>query len=311
MPTLSIIVPVYNAEQYLERCISSILGQSFKDFELIIVNDGSTDDSSSIINKFAALDSRVVMIDSENRGVSNARNLGLEASKGTYVGFVDSDDFIDPNMYQLLLNSIYCNHTELSCCWMNFTNSEVNSRNNHSIPAVMTNKEFIRHIFDLPITVYSSVCNKVFLRNLITEKFDTNLIMDEDTRFLVHYSRNIERASFVDYIGYHYNRNDKSLTIRDPGNIVKSLPPRRVLVEELKDFSEDVFRDAEKSFLDRCCCGISNSLIYQKIEYYHIAKKELLIYIRKHLGHILLNQSISWKLKVIIMIRTIQCLLLK
>jgi glycosyltransferase involved in cell wall biosynthesis len=116
MLTLSVIVPVYNTEEYLEDCIKSILKQSFKDFELIIVNDGSTDGSSAIINKYAATDSRIVVIDTVNKGVSNARNLGLRAAKGTYVGFVDSDDTIVPDMYQKLIDSIRANDSEMACC---------------------------------------------------------------------------------------------------------------------------------------------------------------------------------------------------
>ena len=93
-PKISIIVPVYNAEQYLRRCIDSILNQSFTDFELILIDDGSKDKSSDICDEYAAKDSRIKVYHKENGGVSSARNLGLDNANGEWIAFVDSDDFI-------------------------------------------------------------------------------------------------------------------------------------------------------------------------------------------------------------------------
>lgn len=99
MPTISIIVPVYNVEAYLCRCIDSILAQTFTDFELILVDDGSPDNCSSICDEYAKKDSRIVVVHKENGGLSDARNTGLDIAKGEYIGFVDSDDFIHPQTY--------------------------------------------------------------------------------------------------------------------------------------------------------------------------------------------------------------------
>ena len=291
MLTLSVIVPVYNTEKYLEDCIKSILTQSFKDFELIIVNDGSTDGSSAIINKYAAIDSRIVVIDTVNKGVSNARNLGLRAAKGTYVGFVDSDDTIAPDMYQKLIDSMRATDSEMACCLIKQVNAGAGPNRLLKLPSVMDNKEFIVHIFDRPPTVYCGACNKLFLRDRITESFDTSLVIGEDIKFLVHYSMKIERVSFLEYVGYHYNRNELSCTMRDDGIIVKGLPVRRVLVEELELYSEKIYKAAEENFLDRCCYGVAAALNNRKTDYYHTAKKELLMYVRKHSGHILLTET--------------------
>jgi glycosyltransferase involved in cell wall biosynthesis len=116
MPYLSIIVPVYNKEKYLDACIESILGQSFTDFELIIVNDGSTDGSALKCKKYAAADSRVVVIDQPNRGVSAARNRGLAIAKGVYTGFVDGDDSIDNDMYEILVKNVRIFEADISAC---------------------------------------------------------------------------------------------------------------------------------------------------------------------------------------------------
>ena len=103
MPELSIIVPVYKVEPYLRRCIDSILAQTFRDFELILIDDGSPDNCGAICDEYAAKDSRIIVIHQKNQGVSAARNAGLDIAKGTYLGFVDSDDWIEPEMYETMI----------------------------------------------------------------------------------------------------------------------------------------------------------------------------------------------------------------
>ncbi|MDC0372101.1 glycosyltransferase [Flavobacteriaceae bacterium] len=103
-PVLSIIVPIYNVEEFLEECIESILNQSFKDFELILVNDGSTDRCPEICDDYAIRDQRVIVINKINGGLSSARNAGIDAAKGSYLSFVDSDDFISSDYYEKNIN---------------------------------------------------------------------------------------------------------------------------------------------------------------------------------------------------------------
>ena len=116
MPKISIIVPIYNAEIYLEKCIQSILKQTFKDFELILVNDGSKDNSVKICEFYSNVDSRIKIINKVNGGLSSARNEGLKNSKGEYIGFVDSDDYIHPQMYEILYNSIIRKNSDIAIC---------------------------------------------------------------------------------------------------------------------------------------------------------------------------------------------------
>lgn len=104
MPTISVIVPVYNVEPYLRQCVDSILGQTFRDFELILVDDGSPDGCPAICDEYAKMDSRVKVIHKENGGLSSARNAGLDVAKGKYIAFVDSDDWIHPEMSETMQN---------------------------------------------------------------------------------------------------------------------------------------------------------------------------------------------------------------
>lgn len=106
MPEISIIVPVYNIDRYLSRCIDSILKQSLKDFELILVDDGSTDQSGNICDNYGQKDKRIKVLHKINGGVSSARNLGLNEARGNYIGFVDGDDWIESDMYEILISSM-------------------------------------------------------------------------------------------------------------------------------------------------------------------------------------------------------------
>jgi glycosyltransferase involved in cell wall biosynthesis len=106
VPKISIIVPVYKVEQYLKRCVNSILAQTYKDFELILVNDGTPDNCGVICDYFAEQDKRIRVVHKENGGLSSARNAGIEVAEGEYIGFVDSDDWITNDMFEYLLNLI-------------------------------------------------------------------------------------------------------------------------------------------------------------------------------------------------------------
>lgn len=115
MPKLSIIVPVYKVEQYLHKCVDSILNQTFTDFELILVDDGSPDNCGRICDEYAAKDGRIRVIHKENGGLSDARNAGIDVAKGEIIGFVDSDDYIDANMYIDMLNFMEEKQLDVAC----------------------------------------------------------------------------------------------------------------------------------------------------------------------------------------------------
>ena len=115
-PKISIIVPIYNTEKYLTNCINSIINQSYKNLEIILVNDASTDNSLNICKEFQEEDKRIVLFDIEHSGVSKARNCGLDNATGDYIGFVDSDDYIEPNMFETLIKAIKKYSADISMC---------------------------------------------------------------------------------------------------------------------------------------------------------------------------------------------------
>ena len=115
-PKLSIIIPIYNSEKYLDECINSILSQEFQDFELILVDDGSSDRSPLICDKYSKQDTRISVIHTKNGGVSKARNHGIERSTGIYIAFVDADDMVNPRMYSTLYNKAIQTNSDLILC---------------------------------------------------------------------------------------------------------------------------------------------------------------------------------------------------
>ena len=115
-PKISIIIPSYNEEKNISRCLDSVMNQTFSDFEVLCVDDGSNDKTYDIIKKYSEKDSRIIPLKNPNKGVSSARNFGIENAKGDYIGFVDSDDFIQPQMYEFLYRAVTENNCDFSVC---------------------------------------------------------------------------------------------------------------------------------------------------------------------------------------------------
>ena len=116
MPKISVIVPVYNVEKYLRKCLDTIISQTFSDIEIICVNDGSTDNSRKILEEYKNKDYRIVIVDKKNGGLSSARNAGMKVARGEFISFIDSDDWIDETMLEKLYNSMTTLKTDITIC---------------------------------------------------------------------------------------------------------------------------------------------------------------------------------------------------
>ena len=207
-PVLSIIVPVYNVEKYIRDCLDSILAQSFQEFEVILIDDGSSDQSGAICDLYAEKDERIHVVHKENGGLSSARNTGLDLAKGLYVGFVDSDDWISATMYEHLLQAVRTEDADIAACrWV----EEEHIQKFKSVHTYTWNsKEVLRHFFLRQIT--ESVCDKVFAvemwRNVRFPEGEIN----EDTITLFSLLLKCRRAVFVDTEEYYYRAREGSIT---------------------------------------------------------------------------------------------------
>ncbi|MCQ2424558.1 MAG: glycosyltransferase [Lachnospiraceae bacterium] len=205
MPEISIIVPVYKVEQYLPRCIDSILAQTFTDFELLLIDDGSPDNCGKICDDYAAKDARVRVFHKENGGVSSARNLGLDNAVGKYIGFVDSDDYIFPKMYETLL-SCFAYDVQLSCVSV-YTDQHRES----SSPVILNSDETIETCF--LSSMWTTIWNKLFLREYVDHlRFDISLQIAEDVLFLSQYLKRVRSSCFINSTLYVYCDNQSSAT---------------------------------------------------------------------------------------------------
>lgn len=190
MPKISIIVPVYNVGEYLEICIDSILNQTFKDFELILVNDGSTDNSLKICNYYKNIDNRICIIDKKNGGLSSARNAGLDIAKGEYIGFIDSDDYIHPQMYELLYNQIIKNKADISMCDFKkvyeFDKKLLDSNFVlYNKTEILNNKEALFELDGKDGVAYIVACNKLYKRELFKNiRFKEEVIHEDE--YIIH-----------------------------------------------------------------------------------------------------------------------------
>ena len=127
-PKISVIIPVYNEERYLHECLESVCGQTFKDLEIICINDGSTDGSLDILREFSKIDKRIVIIDQKKQGLNVVRAIGCERANGEYIAFVDSDDFLVKNMYEKMINVATQNNSEIVICNYNFFPKKIRSK---------------------------------------------------------------------------------------------------------------------------------------------------------------------------------------
>lgn len=211
---ISIIVPVYKVEKYLHRCVDSILAQTYNNIELLLIDDGSPDNSGMICDEYAEKDSRVRVFHKPNGGVSSARNLGLREAKGEYIGFVDSDDYVLPKMYETMIDLIKSQGADIAICgyqkelkdgsfepyWKDQLTSFFNKE--QMIANLLTNHYYT-----------CSVCSMLFSKSVIRSvSFDENKNHNEDLLFIYETMKNADKATFHSVPYYFYCTNEGSAT---------------------------------------------------------------------------------------------------
>lgn len=307
MPELSVIVPVYNAETYLRKCVSSILQQTYRDLEVILVNDGSIDSSGRIAQEIADEDARVKVINQVNQGVSSARNAGLRIATGKYIGFVDADDWIEPTMYEILINELIDRQADLACCGYQkiSVNGKADVHDLQGLDSVMDRNTFIMHLFDAPRTIPQSACSKLFLRDKVDHLFDEDLIICEDSDFLIEYAVNIKKAVIIKKAFYHVFNYENSATRIENGKTALGLATRKRIIERLACFNSQLSDIAEKDYLDSCLQHCSNMKDNKKSKYYKIAVDNLRDYVSTHKWKVFNNKNIPFKLKLLIVCKAL------
>lgn len=207
---ISIVVPVYNCEEFLDRCIDSIVNQSYKNIEIILVNDGSKDNSLKICNNWANKDERIKVINQRNKGAAAARNTGINESTGKFVGFVDSDDFIENNMYECLYKNIKLYSCDISICGRIIEEgSRIIYKSKNNIKKKYTNIDALVEMNSLK-TFDMSPCDKLYNRELFNLVLFPEGTNSEDFYFMYKMLFNCSIVYYDSSPLYHYCRRENS-----------------------------------------------------------------------------------------------------
>ena len=244
---ISIIVPVYKAEKYLDNCINSLLSQTYTDLEIILVDDGSPDASGAICDAYAAKDSRIKVIHQQNGGLSAARNAGLFVASGEYVGFVDADDTVEPDMYELLMHAI-AGHQLAMCGARRVEEGQMpQPTSSDAAVTVLDNAGLWEEIFG---RLNNAAWNKLYRADLIKDsRFPQGLIHGEDLLFHLTYLPSVQSGVVLDAVKYNYYIHQGSIT-------------------KAREFSEKVFDEVTVKDRARELVAVANPSYNQKALYY-------------------------------------------
>lgn len=210
MPKLSIIVPVYKVEQYIHKCIDSILNQTFTDFELILVDDGSPDNCGKICDDYAQKDERVRVVHKENGGLSDARNAGIEVAMGEAIGFIDSDDWIEKCMYEEMLNYMEENNLDIVCADTNqVKEGRVKFKSRYPQNKIWSKDEAICEILNGALD--NAAWNKIYKRSVISDARYPKGRIYEDVATTYKFISNSEKVGYISKPYYNYLKRKGSI----------------------------------------------------------------------------------------------------
>lgn len=305
MCEISIIVPVYNVEKYLKKCVDSILNQTFQDFELILVDDGSPDNSGYICDQYAEEDPRIRVIHKENGGLSSARNVGIDISRGKFLSFIDSDDYIDSDMIKILYNDIIENETDISVVgyYDEYGKNIKNSKKNRNEKEILSNRQAIEKILEGK-TLTANVWNKLYKSELFeTIRFVDNVIA-EDAFIIIDLLLLCRNISVNKNFKYHYVHREESITTKGYSN--KDLDTITAWEYNLSLLSDKLPSLVEQAF-SRVCWA--NFFVLDKLSLKKIKNEEELIlyknikkFLLENMKHILKSGSFTNNRKISLLV---------
>ena len=237
MVKVSVIIPVYNVEKYLRKCLDSVLGQTLEDIEVIAVDDGSKDSSGAILDEYAKKDARLIVIHQKNGGVSSARNTALDITKGEFVGFVDADDWVDDNFYETLYNTAQEKQADVVKGNLYLAHEDGSLKVDDLNKKISVNQK--QHI---ATNFTYAFCTAIYKNSVIKENkiYYKNASRAEDVEWLFRVLCKTQKYAQCDDVYYYYNQNDNSTT-------------HNVTLRQLNDLYEmtvSIYKTAEKANFD-------------------------------------------------------------
>jgi glycosyltransferase involved in cell wall biosynthesis len=298
-PLISVIVPVYNVEKYVGRCLTSIINQSYTNLEIIVVNDGSTDNSLSVCEEFAAQDSRINLITQDNKGLSGARNTGLRHYTGEYVTFVDSDDWIHRNMIEYLYHVLIRNDSEMSLCGsLRVSDGIIQDKQYKELEETIYSPETFMSLF---LSERFTACwSRLFRRDVISGFEFPEGLNCEDYIYMYEAIRRIQkRVTFVDIPLYYYYCNRPDSIVNDSFGIKKF--DQYYSAKRLFDLVCEYTPQYKKQSLTRLA-GAIVSLVNSARQHkrFEDQEREMISALRSNAPIFLFNKYIKWKLRVLL-----------
>ena len=284
MNKISIIVPIYNVEKYIQQCIDSILSQTYANIEIVLVDDGSPDKSGLIADQNAQKDSRIKVIHKKNKGVSAARNSGIEAATGDYICFSDGDDWLEPNYIEYLYNLIVKNDADASATTL-MTTTFCKRNDQKPKVSVVDGREAAISIlcYNMPIGVYCKMFKKSLLENV---RFENELFIGEGFNFNTDAFQRAKKVAIGNQSIYHYRRDneDSAMTKFNIKKIECALYAIERIEKKLITRDDDVLRALKFAnwhthcdmmfFIDLASAAKENEEVYRNC--YKIARKDAL-----------------------------------
>lgn len=263
---ISIIIPVYNTETYIERCITSVLGQTYQNIEVICVDDGSTDKSGIILDRLAQTDERLFVIHKKNEGVTEARNLALNYVSGEYIGFVDSDDYLEETMYEELLKAIEESDVDIVTCsyYMVFGTHVEKVENHKPVPeGVQKIENFLVYIYERDIYkgVAGYLWTRLFKHDLIKDyqgksliSFKKEFLGADDVVFIADVNKKSRTIMYVDKPLYYYNQRAGSIVHNEEEqlNNLFWIMAYEYVIEQYVNAEERVLDLIKRMYVFRC-----------------------------------------------------------
>ena len=237
---ISVIIPVYNVEKYLDKCVNSVIAQTYQNLQIILVDDGSTDASPVMCDEYAEKYSQIQVIHKKNGGLSSARNAGLDLASGDYITFLDSDDYVSSTCYEELYVAVQGRADVIACtCFRRVDESGTiyERKDPHNDPGTTSNVEYLRelllHIGDV------SVCTKLFPRQMLKEKRFDETKLNEDLLFMTELISDFQNIVYTGEVGYYYLIR-KNSTSSGYGKAVEDMAPNAIAVNMMvqREFPE-------------------------------------------------------------------------
>ena len=277
-PLISIIVPVYNVEKYIRRCVDSLINQTYRNLEIILVDDGSPDNSGAICDEYAKLDSRIKVIHKENGGVSSARNVGLDNASGEYIVFLDSDDYMDVDSYSVMYTGLIDKKADIAV--VGLSQERVDGifvpKYNVDVTEVLDKAQTIAEMLK-QVKYTCSLCDKLFSSKLIGDtRFDETISHNEDLLFVYQLMKNSEKAVYTSKPMYYYCNNEQSASrVSFSDKNTTMLKAQTMVLEDIKENIPEIYDVALTEYVKTVIFNL-NSIArsgYQNKEYIEKLRK--------------------------------------